>query len=216
MSSDSAVVRRLAHLPFWIVAALVALHAAALTMEHGLGVIDRQPWRFLHHQLHLDRELNVATWAATLLLVAASALLGVIGLEKRQSGDRRHGYWVTLAIVFLLLSLDEMCSFHERLSEPVGERLPGGGILTNAWVVVVSAALPAVVLDSPPPSATVVVVAGAAVSAAVSSSSSRSPQAPATSTTPRASVAARVQRRIKWCPPCRPVVMRPRRAHQRS
>lgn len=107
-------------------------------MEHLLGLTNRQPWRFLHYQFNLDRELNVSTWVATLLPVVAAALLGTIAWERRLAADRRYGYWVVLSALFLLLSLDEMCSFHERLSEPVQDYLTGGGgLLTNAWVFVV-------------------------------------------------------------------------------
>jgi hypothetical protein len=138
---------RLALSPFWLVAALVALHLSALLMKHLLGVTDQQPWRFFHHQFNLDRELNIATWVATLLLATAAALLLINAVEQRLTAQRGWRHWGGLGMIFLLLSLDEMCSFHERLSDPIRGALDAdGGLFTNAWVLLAAPAVLALLI----------------------------------------------------------------------
>jgi hypothetical protein len=71
-------------------------------------------------QLYLGAENVVATWYASMLFLAvALAALLAFAVERKQKrpgwrGWRAHG-WTLATAVFIILSLDEIGSFHERL-----------------------------------------------------------------------------------------------------
>ena len=85
--------------------------------------------------LDVDFEGGFYTWFSQLMLAAAGVLLLDTG-HKVRPGDRFMGtQWMILGGLFLLLSVDEALSFHERLTEPLGDALDTGGLLTFAWVI---------------------------------------------------------------------------------
>lgn len=76
--------------------------------------------RFVGEQFSLSRENNFATWYSSMLLLAVSlAMLGCFALDWRSSQNRRERLlaygWLTGAILFAGLSLDELGSLHERV-----------------------------------------------------------------------------------------------------
>jgi hypothetical protein len=93
-------------------------------------------------------ELDVGTEGSVAAWLSSSALLGcagaIIGIARRDRPDRRRG-WRALAAVFVLLSVDEAASIHEKAIDPLQESLGTSGPLLYAWVI---------------PGAVVVVVAG--------------------------------------------------------
>jgi hypothetical protein len=64
---------------------------------------------------NLDSEANAPTWFSSLLLLGCSALLWAIGRGRRQQALGGAARWTGLALVFTLLSLDEMAGIHEML-----------------------------------------------------------------------------------------------------
>lgn len=86
-------------------------------------------------QFYLDDENNVPTYLASLLLLIAAGLLAVIASSKHRIGDEFRWHWTVLSALFLLMSLDETASFHERLIRPTRALLGVEGWLYFAWVV---------------------------------------------------------------------------------
>ena len=83
----------------------------------------------------LDGEGNIPTWFSSVILLAASALLGVIARSRMNSRDRFATHWVLLALVFLYISVDETARIHEMLNTPVSAMVDTGGFLSFAWVL---------------------------------------------------------------------------------
>lgn len=77
-----------------------------------------------------DHEWNVPTWFSVLLLVQASLLC----LMSHRRGSARF-FWGLLAVVFVVLSADELTSLHEKLIVPVRESLGVSGLLHFAWII---------------------------------------------------------------------------------
>ncbi len=90
-------------------------------------------------RLDMDHEINVPTWFSSSLLLVCSLLLGIIALAKQSpkgvASHRFAWHWAFLALVFLLLSLDEAANMHELLIVPIRRRLGLGGFLYFAWVI---------------------------------------------------------------------------------
>jgi hypothetical protein len=85
--------------------------------------------------LWLDGEANIPTWYSASLLLLCASLLGIIACAHRHR-DRVHGVrWVILALVFGLLSLDEMAQLHELSIAPLRERFHTTRFLYYAWVI---------------------------------------------------------------------------------
>lgn len=82
----------------------------------------------------LGAENNFPAYFSTLALLACSVLLAAIAIgETRQEGCR-PSYWAALSGIFLFLSMDEMMSIHERLSEPVKALVGETAVFHYAWV----------------------------------------------------------------------------------
>jgi hypothetical protein len=81
-------------------------------------------------------EGKLPTFYSGLTFLAAAALLGLIWAHER----RRHGpfrwHWAALAVIFVLLAMDEMLELHELASDIVRSRLQiEDGWFYNAWVI---------------------------------------------------------------------------------
>lgn len=83
----------------------------------------------------LDNEGNVPAYVSSVLLGSAAVILGVIATAKHDVEDRYARHWTGLAVIFGLMSLDEMVSIHERLIGPLRAILHVDGWLHFAWVV---------------------------------------------------------------------------------
>ena len=84
----------------------------------------------------MDNENNIPTFFATALLLYAALSLWVLGRALRCAEKPWSGHWLFLAIVFLLLALDEAASLHEMLIGPVQGAVGGtSGIFYFAWII---------------------------------------------------------------------------------
>jgi hypothetical protein len=82
--------------------------------------------------LDLNTERNLPTWFSSTILLTAAVLLGGIATD----GRRRHRTaWRFLAIVFVLLSLDETASIHEMTNAPLRAVLHSGPALYFPWIL---------------------------------------------------------------------------------
>lgn len=83
--------------------------------------------------LDVDVEQSAFTWISVLSLFFAAGLLFVAAAD---ASSRRHPFkwhWYFLALLFLLLSFDEFCGIHEKVSSVLGSRMNNSGLLYFAW-----------------------------------------------------------------------------------
>jgi hypothetical protein len=91
--------------------------------------------RIVYFRLDANREATVLAWFSSLLLFVAALLLAAIGWMKSAARDRYARQWAALAVVFLLLSLDEAVALHETIG-PLTRKLGLGGLFYYSWVIV--------------------------------------------------------------------------------
>ncbi len=84
---------------------------------------------------NLNAENNLPTWFSSTELLTCAVLLTVIAAIKRKQGERWWTHWAVLTILFLLLSIDEAASLHEKVFAPLRQSLGLTGIFWKAWVV---------------------------------------------------------------------------------
>ena len=82
----------------------------------------------------LNHERNIPTFYSTFALIAASILLFFITCACK-SLKLSYAYWLGLSLIFLFLSIDEMCSLHEQLSPIFRKLFNTSGIFYHAWVI---------------------------------------------------------------------------------
>lgn len=83
----------------------------------------------------LDEENNIPTFFSSGILLLSACLLAVIAVLKKRERDSFAGHWTALAIIFMLLSVDEASSTHELLTAPLRNLLQTSGFLYFAWVI---------------------------------------------------------------------------------
>lgn len=111
--------------------------------------ILRKPFSASELLFYLDTEGNLPVWVSCVGLLLAGVLAGIVARARRPDGTATI-YWVLMAIGFSLMSIDEMCQYHEQLTLPIwtwlqAEHLEMGGYLRNAWVVPAFVLVPCVV-----------------------------------------------------------------------
>jgi hypothetical protein len=82
----------------------------------------------------VNEENNIPSWYSSISLLFCSVLLGVIATVKSQRRDRFARHWLGLAVLFLLMSVDEAASVHELLI-PLGGMFKASGAFLFFWVV---------------------------------------------------------------------------------
>src|SRR5690606_4741708 len=78
-------------------------------------------------------EGSVPTLYASVLLLLNAILFFVLFRVTEPAYSR--SVWLVLSLVFCFLAVDEYAVLHERLSDPVRERLGVDGYLYFAWVI---------------------------------------------------------------------------------
>jgi hypothetical protein len=89
----------------------------------------------LRTRLDLNSEGNVPAWFSSSALLCCSILVASIAQYRIREGAPYARHWTLLAVIFLLLSLDEAVSLHEMLIKPLRSALNVGGFLHFAWVI---------------------------------------------------------------------------------
>lgn len=132
--------KRILAILFAIVAVLVGLSIWGQRIRF-FGVADiRGPWHefsidLLMSAFYLDAESNIPTFINALLLFIPSLLLAAIGTWKNSVKDKFRFHWIGLAVIFLLLSIDETAALHERLIKPMRSIAGANGFFYFAWVI---------------------------------------------------------------------------------
>lgn len=88
---------------------------------------------------NLDEEANIPSWFSAQLLFISGLCLAIIALLKSNLHDRWKRHWWALSFIFVMLSLDEIASIHER-ANVLRDMFHLHGLLYFSWVV------PAIVL----------------------------------------------------------------------
>lgn len=124
--------RRITRVLFILVVFLTLASLATQYSTYYLGY----DWVFgMVPKFYLGKEANVPTWYQSSTIFLAAALLALIAAAKHRTQDLFAAHWKWLAIIFLLLSLDEAAAFHELTIQPLREAFHLSGIFYWAWVI---------------------------------------------------------------------------------
>jgi len=115
----------------------------------GLGILREFTVHFLGtatvlrdlRHFALDSEHSLPAWYESLTMAMASALLAIIAVLARHRDARNRAAWTLLAVVFLLMSIDESVSFHEVTITPLRNAFHLSGFLYFSWVVLAAPVL---------------------------------------------------------------------------
>jgi hypothetical protein len=124
--------------PLMVVRALSAI-VALLLLAHiaGMVVTHFYPQRLLfgiYSLLDLSAEQNIPTlFSCCLFLMNALLFISVWWAGKRQGENQI--IWLSFALLFIFLSIDEMSGLHERLMKPMQQAFHTSGLLYFAWVI---------------------------------------------------------------------------------
>lgn len=83
----------------------------------------------------LDDERSIGTWFSSMLLALNMGLLALNGRAAKVAGTGLSRYWLGFALIFALLSMDEIITFHEKLGLWLHAKFQTDGLLRFAWVV---------------------------------------------------------------------------------
>ncbi len=107
---------------------LLAANAAVWLAGNNFGLIPQRGG--ISRMLSFSSEWNLPTWTNFLLFIQASLMCFASRRFKPA-----NPFWGILAVVFLVLSVDELFSFHERLVVPVRNLLEVSGFFHFAWII---------------------------------------------------------------------------------
>lgn len=121
----------------WFVVAVVVLHLF-VRLTDAMDLPGETLWRRL---ANVDAENTLPTWLSAVMLLVAAALAGLAARHERRSGGRDSGHWTAMSLIVLVLSVDEIASFHEALAGPLRQALGLSGVFYYGWVVPAVAAV---------------------------------------------------------------------------
>jgi hypothetical protein len=110
-----------------LVFASVGIQSYCALTGHSHAVLTRE--------FNLDEEANIPTWYSVITLFLCSLFLWVIAKGERSTASRWYPHWMGLAVIFMLLSVDELASIHEIAIYPIRHHFGLTGIFYFAWVV---------------------------------------------------------------------------------
>ncbi len=111
---------------FW--GLLISLHFLHLAVLYAYDVY----WK----RFDLNKERNIPTYAQGIQLLAVAGLLYLISQEaqKRDKGNRK--YWFSLSLIFVFLALDEVFQIHDQFNNILKPLAALSQYLHFPWVVV--------------------------------------------------------------------------------
>ena len=116
-----------------VVSVLALLNGLGLYLTFGLGYQYAKGFVPL---FNLDNESNVPTYFSAMMLFAASFLFYWASRYEISTGSKFSRHWTLLSFIFLLLSVDEAASIHEKFIGPLRESFDLSGPLYFSWVLV--------------------------------------------------------------------------------
>jgi hypothetical protein len=124
--------RRITRL-FWLATAIVL----------GLGILREVVLEYIGtdtvlkdlRHFALDAEHSLPTWFESLAMAVAAGLLAILAALSHRHDPVNRWHWTLLAVVFILMSMDEAVAFHEATMAPLRDWLKLGGFLYFSWVI---------------------------------------------------------------------------------
>lgn len=128
------VPRQITKLLIWTVVILTVIHCTLQYLEFGLEIDNISHIRTI---FEFEYDANLTTWYSSITLFFCSLLLAIIALFKKQEGDRFSRHWKILAIIFAIMSLDEVAMLHERAGNLINKisSVEYTGWLNYQWVL---------------------------------------------------------------------------------
>ena len=96
-----------------VLVSVLMLHAGSQYARFAMGM---GTLRGLTSRVYLGAEASLPAWFSAALMLVAAQLLFWIARAVRHVGGRHSAYWMSLAGLFVLLSLDEAAAVHEAFS----------------------------------------------------------------------------------------------------
>lgn len=131
-----AVTKRV--VPILMTGALLIITISLFGTYVQLFIDSTNVHRYIHHiidKTNIDTELSVPAFYAVLLLLISSSLCWFIAHNQPVSHPHRR-HWFGLALIFLLLALDECVGFHEYLNvSTLKVYAPSSKFLRWTWVI---------------------------------------------------------------------------------
>ena len=124
----------------WTITRVFILIAISLTLTSVAGQVAKFGWgidyaRGLVPGFALDNEGNFPTWYQSASLGICAFLLALVAGETQRRKKQGVWLWRLLALAFLAVSIDEVTSIHEMLSELLRFKLHLTGWLYHGWVI---------------------------------------------------------------------------------
>jgi len=114
---------------------ILGLTVANLTVQIARFTLPLDRQSSIYRLLNVNNEANIPTWYSTIALLVCVLLLALIAILKKRQGDRFIYHWRGLVLLFLLLSLDEAASLHEKLNAPIRSLLDLDSNGLFLWVI---------------------------------------------------------------------------------
>jgi hypothetical protein len=114
---------------------VIGLTLAGMAGQFSKYFLGRDKLYGLVPLFDLNAEANVPAWYSSMTLLISSFLLAVIAYHKKEEDDRYFRHWLGLSLIFALLSIDEISSIHELLSQLRHTSTLQSSIFHFAWVI---------------------------------------------------------------------------------
>lgn len=114
----------------WLAGGVVTLVVLHLLLHGFSAWFDRMPIA-VGRWLDMNSESSVATWYNIMLLGLVAALAALAAIASAEPRTRLA--WGTLAVLVMLLSIDEKVQIHEQLPDLLG--MTRGDMVTHEWVI---------------------------------------------------------------------------------
>lgn len=86
-------------------------------------------------KFYFDAEESVPTFFSSMTLLLSGALLALISFIKSKLNDPFKVHWQVLALLFVLLAIDEIAELHEMTIDPMVRMYHFSGYLRFPWVI---------------------------------------------------------------------------------
>jgi hypothetical protein len=109
-----------------------------LTIFSLISIVEIWDVRFRVLRLLFDfnDHITISTWYALILFLIAAVFAGSIAWDHTERGRPFTRHWGYLAIVFVLMCVDEFTNLHNRILTNVGDSMGGGdGVFHYAWII---------------------------------------------------------------------------------
>ena len=117
-----------------IIITLIVIFLSLLTVI-SISIFHRGRLLGLIEMFNTDREANIPTLLAFLLLLTAGGLFFLLSRQRIASSDKFAKHVTLLSYIFIFMAVDEYTSIHE-LFNALGVLVPNIGIFHFSWVIV--------------------------------------------------------------------------------